>query len=199
MEMMEMQPPTESESSRIWVHEFDTASAEAFADQVLTISENDRSEPIVVYIDSPGGYIDGLATMISVMDSVPNPFITIVTGHAMSAGAILFSHGDVRCVGPHARIMIHECSGGLHGNAKDVENEARELARLNRYFGGILARNCGKTFRELEAMYNKRREIYLSPQQAREFGIADHIGIPLLDRHIGFELKFHPKTKKGSK
>ena len=56
--------------------------------------------------------MDCLASMIETMDEVPNPIITVAHGMAMSCGAVLLSHGDIRFVGKNSRIMVHEVSGG---------------------------------------------------------------------------------------
>jgi ATP-dependent Clp protease protease subunit len=184
-------------SDRIWVHEFDEHSAQQFSDKVMTISERDPFEPVAVYIDSYGGEADGLATMISMMDAVPNPFLCIATGKAMSAGAILLSHGDVRCVGLHARVMIHEVSGGAGGNINDIANQTNELHRLNDYFMDLLAKNCGKTRKQLQNVWAKYRDTYMDANSAVRFGIADHVGIPTIVKHTRYDLKFpHPPQLK---
>lgn len=183
---------THSPSDRLWVHEFDEQSAQRFSDKVLSVAEKDAREPIAIYIDSYGGAIDGLATMISVMDAVQNPFITIATGKAMSAGAMLLSHGDIRCVGVHARVMIHEASGGAGGNVNDIKVATEELHRMNEYFMSILARNCGKTLKQLQKIWAGGRDTYMDAGTAVKFGIADHIGIPTIVKADRFDLKFNP-------
>jgi ATP-dependent Clp protease protease subunit len=102
-------------------------------------------------------------------------------GHAQSAGALLLSHGDIRCVAPHSRIMVHEVSAGTIGNVNDMHTEVNEIKRLNEYWMNWLAENCGKTLKELKNFFgNHRREVYLNAQGAIDFGIADKIGIPFL-------------------
>ena len=187
-------------SNRIWVHEFSAPHAQAFADAVFAIAERDITLPIVAYIDSFGGEIDGLATMMSAVDAVPNPFVTIATGKAMSAGAILLSHGDLRYVGQHARVMIHEALGGAIGNVNDAKNDIAELDRLNEYFMGILATNCGKNLKNFKKLWQQNREIYLGPAAAVKFGLADHIGIPIVRRVHGVSFDcLPPQSTKGRK
>lgn len=190
---------------RIWVHGFNEENAQKFNDRVLKTAEKDPYEPIVVYINSYGGAVDCLASMVSVLDSVPNPVITIATGTAMSCGAMLLSHGDVRCVGPHARVMIHEVSAAAWGNVNDMKTDTHEVDRLNQYFMGLLARNCGKSLKQLKSQFtNERREIYLTPEACVKFGIADHVGIPAVEKHASFELLFkkplnEARLKRGRK
>ena len=176
-------------SSRIWVNSFGERDAQRFADAVLDIAEADPHQMIAVYIDSYGGLIDGLTAMLSVMESVPNRFVTICTGKAMSAGAVLLSHGHIRCMGPSARVMIHEASGGVSGNVNDVHADSQELQRLNDQMLAILARNCKKTVKQLRKLFGGQREVYLTPQQAKKFGLIDVVGIPLIQKQVVYSMQ----------
>lgn len=199
--VLDSQKVPQPAEDNIWVHNFDENAAQKFGDRVLKIAARDPQEPIVIYVDSYGGYIDGLATMISVMDSVINPFITVATGKAMSAGAILLSHGDIRCVGIHARIMVHEALGGAGGNVNDVQNDASELQRINDHFMAILAKNCGKSLQQLKTLWKDRRDLYLTANEAVRFGIADHVGLPTIEKQTAFHMHFlkHVRPPKGKK
>lgn len=180
---------------RIWVNDFSESAASKFGSFVFKITDRDPNEPILVCIDSYGGEIHGLDSMMSVMDSTPNPFVTIATGKAMSAAAVLLSHGDIRCVGQHARVMIHEAFGGALGRVKEVVDQTAELAAVNDYFVQRLADNCGKTVKQLRALWSKRPDIYMSPAEAVKFGIADRIGIPILERRLSYDLRFTASKK----
>lgn len=175
---------------RIWVNVFDEASALKFNNLVLKVAEKDDHEPILVYIDSYGGFVDALASMISVMDSVPNPFITIATGKAMSCGSILLSHGDIRCVGRHGRVMIHEMSAGAWGNINDIKTDAKEHERLNEYLVSLLAKNCKKSVKQLRRLWGKDRDVYMTARQAVDFGLADHVGVPIVTKYSAFDMNF---------
>lgn len=175
---------------RIWVHNFDEEAAAKFGNLVFKVAEKDEREPIIVYVDSYGGYIDALVSMLSIMDGVPNPFITVATGKAMSAGAVLLSHGDIRCVGQHARVMIHEMQAGTSGHINDIKTDAREHDRLNEYVMGLLAQNCKKPLSKIRKLWGKDRDLYMTAQQAVDFGLADNVGIPLVERYSAFDMKF---------
>lgn len=125
-----------SDSDEIWVIKFDEESAQEFREQVIRASRNDPTQPIVVYIDSYGGLVDSLAKMIETMDEMPNPFITVCMGKAMSCGAVLLSHGDIRWCGKHSRVMVHEVSSGTQGDVNDMKADAQEADRLNKWFMG---------------------------------------------------------------
>ncbi len=91
-----------SNTDEIWVIEFTAESAQEFREKLLEQSKDNPNRPIIVYIDSYGGQVDALAKMISTMDEIPNPIITACVGKAMSCGAILLSHGDIRFCDPHS-------------------------------------------------------------------------------------------------
>jgi ATP-dependent Clp protease protease subunit len=103
-------------------------------------------------------------------------------GKAMSCGAILLSHGDIRYCGPNSRVMIHEVSGASWGDVHDVHNDAVETVRLNEHFLGLLAANCGikNGYKGLRKLIKDRdgRDIWLDAKAAHAFGIVDYVGIP---------------------
>jgi len=175
-------------SDVIWVNVFDEANAKTFCENVLKASAKDKHQPVIVYIDSYGGAVDALAAMISVLDSIPNQVITACTGKAMSCGAILLSHGDLRLVAPHGRVMIHEVSSAAWGNINDVKTDANESMRLNKYYMDLLAKNCGLDNAKQLPFTNERRDVYMSAQEALKFGIVDKIGTPRVEKVIRFDV-----------
>lgn len=188
------------ESSEIWVNKFDEDSAQEFRDKVLDASKDNPSEPIIIYIDSYGGYVDSLAKMIETMDEVPNPFVTVCMGKAMSCGAILLSHGDIRWCGRHSRVMIHEVSGGVQiGDVHDMHNDAVEAKRLNKHFLGLLAKNCKIQggYEGLRKMIKGKdgRDIWLDSDQSVKFGIVDAVGVPKLAKVCVHEVFTTPAKK----
>lgn len=175
----------------IWVTKFDEEHAQKFRQQVLDAASGDPSRPIVIYIDSYGGYVDALAKMIETLDEIPNPIVTCCMGKAMSCGAMLLSHGDVRFLGKHSRVMVHEVSSGTIGNVQDMKDDVKETVRLNEYFMGLLAKNCGfANYEELRAVIKEQdgRERYLVGNEALAFGIVDAIGLPKVSGRMGYEV-----------
>lgn len=178
-------------TQEIWVNKFDEESAREFRKAVMSIAKCDPTRPIVVYIDSYGGSVDSLATMIETMDEVPNTIITACIGKAMSCGAILLSHGDVRFCGKHSRIMIHEVSSVSYGNVHDMDADVVETKRMNRYFMGLLAKNCGlSSYEELRNILKRHdgREIFMGPKEALEFGIVDAVGLPNISTTLTYDV-----------
>lgn len=182
-------------SKEIWVTKFDEEHAQKFRDQVLEVAAMGPTKPVVIYIDSYGGYVDALAKMIETLDEIPNPVVTACMGKAMSCGAFLLSHGDVRFLGRHSRVMIHEVSSGTVGHVQDMKDDVKETVRLNAHFMGLLAKNCGfKNYEELREVLKTQdgRDLYLNGEAALKFGIVDAIGTPKINSRILFEVTKQP-------
>jgi ATP-dependent Clp protease protease subunit len=176
------------DSGPIWVTQFTENSARTFVDDVMRRHLKDPTEPLIVYINSYGGEVDALLSMVDALDGITNPLITVCIGKAMSCGAILFSHGDARFMGRNARAMIHEVSGGAVGNVVDVEQDVNELRRIHKVSMALLARNCGKAAKDLHKLFREKRDIYLDAKAAVEFGLADMIGIPVLNKSVVYDI-----------
>lgn len=183
----------------ILVTKFDEDSARKFRDAAISMSQLDVNRPILIYIDSYGGSVDALASMIETMDEIQNPIITVAIGKAMSCGAILLSHGDIRFCGRHSRIMVHEVSGWTGGDVHDLHADAQEMKRLNEYFMGLLAKNCGlKSYADLRKIIKEQdgRDRYFTAEDAVKFGIVDVIGLPRLNSSILHEISTVPLKSK---
>lgn len=192
-----------SKTQEIWVTKFDEEHAQKFRQSVMEVAKSDPTRPVVIYIDSYGGYVDALAKMIETLDEIPNPIVTVCMGKAMSCGAILLSHGDVRFLGRHSRVMIHEVSSGTYGNVHDMKEDVKETERLNRHFLGLMARNCGfKHYDEFRQVLKNLdgRDLFLVGEEAIKFGIVDAIGLPKIQSRHGFEVSKQPvKTAFASR
>lgn len=191
----------------IWVNEFNELAAAAFRKAVMKRVTEDPSNPIIIYIDSYGGQVDALAKMIETMDEVTDlygtTFITACMGKAMSCGAILLSHGDLRYCGPHSRVMVHEVSSITAGCVHDITNDASETQRINEHFLGLLATNCNiksgyKGLRKL-IKGNDGRNIWLDAEESLDFGIADYIGLPKIKQTISYESVCTDAVNKAEK
>lgn len=179
----------------IWVQAFDEPSAKSFAKDVLAKAALSLEEPILVYIDSYGGVVDGGMLMLDILNSIPNPVVTVCVGKAMSCGAALLSAGDIRFIAPNARCMVHETTSAAVGHIKDGETTFQENKRLNDHFMELLSRNCGfESYKELEKVLASKRDIYMSAHQAVKFGIADHVGLPVIQKTVRYSLKVNNKN-----
>ncbi len=193
----------EDSSREIWVNSFTEQSALKFRNQVLKWADKGEGVVIPVFIDSYGGQVDSLANMIETMDSVPNMFVTICMGKAMSCGAIMLSHGDIRWCGARSRVMVHNVSSVSWGDAFQLQSGAEEAMRLNQIFLGLLAENCGITYEDLQEILKETtcgKELWLSANEAYQFGLIDHVGIPQINHslkpHIDFSVEKERLTDK---
>ena len=179
----------------ILVNKFTEESAKEFRETFLTESRKDKNKPMAVWIDTLGGSIDALATMVETIESVPNEVITICVGKAASAGAILLSFGKKRYCGKHSRVMIHECLTGQSEkmNVHEVSVGAKEALRMNEYWLGRLAENCKVVggYAGLKNILKEQeddRTIYLDAAGALKFGIVDFIGVPKIESKTMYEV-----------
>ncbi len=166
----------------IVVNEFNEKAALDFRNRVMKIAKLDPQRPIVVYIDSYGGSVYALGSMIAVMEEAPNAFITVAVGKAMSCGAMLLAAGDMRFADKHSEILIHEISAGAIGDVNDIKNDTENIVKLNEKWMNFIAEKCGieggfQAIKELIRMKDGRN-LYFNPQQAKEFGLIDHVGSP---------------------
>jgi len=158
----------------------------------------DEREIVVNYFDEKHA---SLAKMLETMDSVPNRFVTICMGKAMSCGAILLSHGDIRWCGKLSRIMIHNISSGSWGDVTEQRARTDESERMNQVFMELLAKNCGKTYEELQQLIKdstNSKDIWLDPNAAYKFGIIDKIGTPIIHPVVQFAMDTIPDKERLS-
>jgi ATP-dependent Clp protease protease subunit len=149
--------------------------------QLLFLQSVDAKKDIMLYINSPGGSVYAGLGMYDTMQYVDPDVATICTGLAASMGAVLLAGGTAgkRSALPHARIMIHQPSGGMQGQSKDMEITLRQTLELRRDLYDILAQHSGKTFEEIER--DSDRDFWMRPKEAVEYGLIDEVldkGIP---------------------
>lgn len=195
MEEIKIRQP-KANGDEIWVTDFTAQTAQEFRERLLEESQENPLKPIIVYIDSYGGHLDALASMIATLDEIPNPIITACYGCAMSCGAILLSHGDMRFCDPHARVMVHRVSAATWGDSDDMKNDVAEIDRLNKYWLGFLALNSNMAggYNELESLMKSKdgKDRYLTAQEARDMGIIDVVGRPKLNQVTLYEVVSGP-------
>ena len=145
--------------------------------QMLFLESQNSSEDINFYINSPGGAVTAGLGIYDTMQFIKSPISTIVMGQACSMGSFLSMAGEPgkRLVLPNSRTMIHQPSGGMSGQATDMEIQVKEIIKIKENLTKIYEKHnsAGKTYDELrEAM---ERDNYLSAQEAVEFGLADKV------------------------
>lgn len=157
--------------------EVNNASASIIVAQLLFLESEDPSKDINFYINSPGGSVpDGFA-IYDTMNYIKCDVSTTCIGMAASMGAFLLSAGEKgkRFAVPNAEIMIHQPSGGIKApaQASDIEITARYFMKNKMKLNKILAANTGRAIEEIER--DTDRDHYMTPEEALEYGIIDHI------------------------
>lgn len=143
--------------------------------QLLFLTVQSSKAPIQIYINSPGGSItDGMA-IYDTMKYLPNTIETFCIGQCASMGAILLAAGTKghRYALPHSQIMIHQPWGGIQGTASDISIQAENILKWRREILKILSEETGQPVDRIER--DTDRDRYLSPEEAKEYGIIDQV------------------------
>jgi ATP-dependent Clp protease protease subunit len=154
----------------------DTMSAVVIA-QLLYLEAENPEKPISMYINSPGGSVSAGLAIYDTMNYIRSPVSTTCMGMAASMGSLLLAGGEPghRYILPHARVMIHQPSGGYRGKASDIADHAKEILRirdkLNKIYQSHLTKK--RTLDEIEKYME--RDYYMDAEEAVEFGIVDKI------------------------
>ena len=143
--------------------------------QLLHLESDDPDKDIYLYINSPGGSVYSGLAIYDTMQFVKPDVQTICVGIAMSLGSLLLAGGahGKRMALPNARILIHQVSGGFEGQGTDIEIQAREVIGLKRRLEEIYAQHTGKSVENVSK--DMERDFFMSPQEAREYGIIDAV------------------------
>ena len=151
---------------------------------MMSRAQNTGQSVIPVVIDSYGGQVYALMTMISAIKASRIPVATIVEGKAMSCGALLFSFGaeGKRYMDPDATLMIHDVSSFAMGKVEDIKADAKEVDRLNKKVYEMMARNCGKPSDYFLKLVHERghADWYLDSQEAKSHNVANELRVPTL-------------------
>jgi ATP-dependent Clp protease protease subunit len=143
--------------------------------QLLFLEAQDPDKDIYFYINSPGGVITSGLSMFDTMNYIKPDIVTICIGQAASMGAFLLASGTKgkRYALPHARIMIHQPSGGAQGQSTDIQIQAQEIQRLKDTLNEILAEKTGKKPKQVEK--DTERDNFMSAKEAMEYGLIDKV------------------------
>ncbi|NND16775.1 MAG: ATP-dependent Clp protease proteolytic subunit [Eudoraea sp.] len=152
----------------------DDDSAKHVIDRLLYLDMLNNKE-IQFYINSPGGYVTSGFAIYDTIKSIKSPVSTICSGLAASMGSILLSVGKKgrRFIQPHARVMIHQPSGGARGQASNIEIQAKEILLTKELGAQILAENCGQTFDKVMKDFN--RDYWMGAEESIAYGIVDAV------------------------
>jgi len=143
--------------------------------QLLFLQAEDPEKDIYLYINSPGGSVYAGLAIYDTMQYLTAPVNTMCMGMAASMGAVLLGAGakGKRSALPNSRIMIHQPSGGSQGTAADIEIQAKEILYARERLNQILSKHTGQT--EQRVADDVDRDRFMSPVEAQEYGLIDHV------------------------
>ncbi|MDQ7905522.1 ATP-dependent Clp protease proteolytic subunit [Phytohabitans sp. ZYX-F-186] len=143
--------------------------------QLLLLAAEDPSRDIYLYINSPGGSVYSGMAIYDTMQFIDNDVQTIAMGMAASMGQLLLCAGarGKRFALPHARIMMHQPSGGMGGTASDIAIQAEQMLYTKRMFQERVAFHTGQTQAQIEA--DSDRDRWFTAQEAKDYGFIDHV------------------------
>src|SRR3954465_2950123 len=151
----------------------DDDSAKHVIERLVYLDLVAPNKEIQLFINSPGGYVTSGFAIYDTKKSIASPVSTICTGYAASMGSILLSAGAQgrRFVLPHARVMIHQPSGGAGGSAADVLIQMEEIIKSKKLGAEILAKNCNQPVEKIMTDFN--RDYWMSADESVQYGIVD--------------------------
>ena len=143
--------------------------------QLLFLESENPNKDISFYINSPGGVVTSGLAMYDTMQYIRPKVSTVCIGQAASMGSLLLTAGEagMRYALPNARIMIHQPLGGARGQASDIEIQAREILRLRDRLNKMYVKHTGQKLATIEKAMD--RDNFMSADEAKEFGLIDHV------------------------
>jgi len=150
-------------------------NAGALIMRLLELQAKDSGRDVNLYINSPGGSVDDTLAVYDTMQFLECDVATYCVGQAASGAALILAAGtrNKRYALPHSKIMIHQPWGGVSGQAADIQIQAEEILKAKRLLNEILALHTNRTVEQIES--ETERDRYLSPTEAKEYGIVDEI------------------------
>ena len=177
----------------IRVNNFNEKAAADFANKIA-LAHSTGQKVIPVVIDSYGGQVYALMSMIASVRSSELPVATIVEGKAMSCGAILLSFGEegLRFADPDATVMIHDVSSGGHGKIEELKADVKEAERLDEKIFTMMSRNCGKKddYFKKKVFNKKHADWFMDAQEAKKHGLVNHLRVPKLSIKMTVDIDF---------
>ena len=155
--------------------EIDDGVANVVIAQLLHLESESPETPINLYLNSPGGSVTAMLAIYDTMQFVRSPIGTTCVGQAASSAAVLLASGTPgsRMVLPHARVVLHQPSGGGQGTLPDLALHAKEIVRLRSEMERILSAHTGRSVDQVRE--DTDRDLILSAEEAVAYGVADGI------------------------
>ena len=143
--------------------------------QMIHLESEDPDKDINLYINSPGGSVSAGMAIYDTMQFVRNDVVTIAMGMAASMGQLLLCAGTKgkRYALPHARVMMHQLSGGIGGTAADIAIQAESMLHIKNTMNDRIAFHSGHTAEEIER--DSDRDRWFTAEEAKAYGLIDHV------------------------
>ncbi len=149
--------------------------ANAICAQMLLLAAEDPDRDIYLYINSPGGSVTAGMAIYDTMQYVKNDVATVAMGLAASMGQFLLCAGaaDKRYATPHARIMMHQPSGGIGGTASDIAIQAEQMLYTKKKMAELIAQHTNQSVEQIER--DSDRDRWFTAEESRQYGFVDHV------------------------
>ena len=156
-------------------------AASLISAQLLFLESENPNKDISFYINSPGGSVTAGLAIYDTIQYIKPDISTVCVGQAASMGSLLLAAGTIgkRYALPNARIMMHQPSGGIQGQATDIQIHANEILALRSNINQIYVKHTGQELKKIEEYLD--RDNFLGPKEAKEFGIIDKIVVKRVD------------------
>ncbi|MDH2429783.1 ATP-dependent Clp protease proteolytic subunit [Sphaerisporangium sp. TRM90804] len=143
--------------------------------ELLLLAADDANRDIWLYINSPGGSVTAGMAIYDMMEYVPNDVCTVAMGLAASMGQFLLCAGAAgkRYALPHARIMMHQPSGGIGGTAADIAIQAEQMLYVKKTLAERIALHTGQPLDQIER--DSDRDRWFTAEEAKDYGFIDHV------------------------
>lgn len=143
--------------------------------KILYLDNLKRNSEISLYINSPGGSVDDTMAIYDTIRFIGSPVATYCIGRAQSGGAIILAAGTKgkRFALPHAKIMLHQVWGGVHGQAADIKIQAEEILKAKEMINQILSHHTGQPIDKIAE--ETERDRYMTADEACEYGLIDEV------------------------
>lgn len=143
--------------------------------QLLFLESQSAEKPISMYINSPGGVVTAGLAIYDTMQFIRPPVATLCVGQACSMASLLLAAGapGMRRALPNARVMIHQPSGGVSGQATDIEIHAKEILATRKRLNEMYVKHTGQDIETVNSA--KERDNFMTPEQALAFGLIDQV------------------------
>ena len=143
--------------------------------QLLFLEADNPKKEIAMYINTPGGVVTSGMAIYDTVQFIKPAVSTLCIGQAASMGSLLLCAGekDLRFALPHARVMVHQPSGGFQGQASDIERHAEDIIKMKKRLNEVYVKHTGQDYDVIETTLD--RDYFMTAEQARDFGLIDQV------------------------